>query len=146
MANQGLSINARRDLLNNIFRGTAYPTTPAGTLYVALWLLDPGDDGQSSAELSGTAYARVLTTSGGTWATSATLAAPAVISNAAAVTFPTAGSAWGTTTYAAIWLTSTGTTQANFFARIPIASQVVASGNTAAFAIGALSFNAHFDP
>jgi hypothetical protein len=78
--------------LNHFFRNTA--TTPATTLYLALFTSDPGRDG-SGTEVSGGSYVRQAITFG----------APSfdAISNTGTVTFPVATAPWGTITHWAIF-------------------------------------------
>ena len=84
---------AAQALLNYMFGKTSnFDTQP--TIYVALFTTTPGEDGTGGVEVSGGAYARVATAAGD-W-NAATSADPSVVSNANAVTFPTATGAWGT--------------------------------------------------
>lgn len=83
---------AAQALLNYMFGKTSnFDTQP--TIYVALFTTTPGEDGTGGVEVSGGAYARVATAAGD-W-NAATSADPSVVSNANAVTFPTATGAWG---------------------------------------------------
>ena len=77
-------------VLDHVFGGNAY--SAPGTLYLALYTSDPGDD-NSGTECSGTAYARQ---------TIAFTVTADTASNTSAVEFPTAGSAWGTITHVGI--------------------------------------------
>lgn len=72
--------------------GTASYTMP--TVYLALHTADPTDTG-GGAEVSGTAYARQ--------AVSFSAAASGATSNSGNITFPAAGSNWGTVTHIGIW-------------------------------------------
>lgn len=90
-----LSYTHAADIINYSLRNS--------TVYLALFINDPGPDA-SGTEVSGTGYGRVPIT----------LGIPAVIngkstsSNTAAVNFGTAGSAWGTVSYWAIYDASVG--------------------------------------
>ena len=77
-------------VLDHVFGGNAY--SAPGTLYLALYTSDPGDD-NSGTECSGTSYARQ---------TIAFTVTNDTASNTSAVEFPTAGSAWGTITHVGI--------------------------------------------
>ena len=77
-------------VLDHVFGGNAY--SAPGTLYLALYTSDPGDD-NSGTECSGTAYARQ---------TIAFTVTADTASNTSAVEFPTAGSSWGTITHVGI--------------------------------------------
>lgn len=73
------------------------------TVYLALYLNDPGPDA-SGTEVSGTGYGRVPITLG----TPSVVNGKSTSTNSAAVNFGTAGSAWGTVSYWAIYDASTG--------------------------------------
>lgn len=77
-------------VLLHVFGGSAY--SAPGTLYLALYTSDPGDD-NSGTECSGTSYARQ---------TIAFTVVNDTASNSAAVEFPTAGGSWGTITHVGI--------------------------------------------
>lgn len=141
----GLGQTTRADLLNLVFRGTALTgkaAAGAGTYWVSLHTADPGEDGQTSNEVStsGTAYAAAAVTAAGHFTTNATVASPSEISNTAAITYSVAtGSGFGTVTHAGIWNHATNRAAANFLGRGALtASQAVAVGNTFSFPIGSL--------
>lgn len=73
------------------------------TVYMALYINDPGADA-SGTEVSGTGYGRVAIVMG----VPAVVGGKATSSNTNAVNFGTAGSAWGTVSYWAIYDSSTG--------------------------------------
>lgn len=81
-----------------------YSLRSGGTLYLALYLTEPGT-GDGGTEVSGTGYSRKAIVFG---------SAPAVVdgvetlSNTADVSFGTAGSAWGTVGYWGIHNASSG--------------------------------------
>jgi hypothetical protein len=79
-------------LLDHVLKNTSY-TSPT-TTFVGLFLSDPGEGG-TGTEVTGTGYARqalsVASASGGS------------TSNSADVTFPQAGSNWGTITHIGIY-------------------------------------------
>lgn len=85
----------------NVFRGTAFPLSNTGSVYVGLFTAAPSDSG-GGTEVSGNAYARVgLTKATGTW--NAPSGSPREISNVAEVAFPTATGSWGTITHIGIF-------------------------------------------
>ena len=73
------------------------------TVYLALYINEPGADA-SGTEVSGTGYSRVAITLG----LPSIVGGKATSSNTNAVNFGTAGSAWGTVSYWAIYDSSTG--------------------------------------
>lgn len=81
-------------ILNSVFGKTSNfgALASAPTVYVGLSSTTPNPDGTGITEPSTGSYARVATT-GSTW-NAATLANPAVLTNAGAVTFPTATGNW----------------------------------------------------
>lgn len=88
----GFSDYSAQNGLNYIVGKTAVPTLP--TVSVALFTAVGTDAGTGFTEVSGGSYARV-TTSGATW-NAASGSAPSIITNNAAITFPTATANWGT--------------------------------------------------
>jgi hypothetical protein len=119
---------AENKVLDHINGKTSF-TMP--TAYVALFTAAPSDSG-GGTEVSGGSYARVAT-SGATWSA----ASAGASSNAAVVTFPTASASWGTVTHYALFDASTAGNMLRWAALTT--SKTVASGDTASFAIGALS-------
>lgn len=101
------------------------------TAHVALFTAAPSDSG-GGTEVTGGSYARVATT-GSTWAA----ASGGSTSNAAAITFPTATASWGTVTHYALFDASTSGNMLRWAALT--ASKTIGSGDTASFAIGALT-------
>lgn len=101
------------------------------TAYVALFTAAPSDAG-GGTEVTGGSYARVAT-SGATW----TAASGGSTSNAAAVTFPTASASWGTVTHYATFDAATSGNMLRWAALT--APKTIGSGDTASFAIGALT-------
>ena len=73
------------------------------TVYLALYINEPGADA-SGTEVSGTGYSRVAITLG----LPSIVGGKATSSNTNAVNFGTAGSAWGTVSYWAIYDLATG--------------------------------------
>ena len=73
------------------------------TVYLSLYINEPGADA-SGTEVSGTGYSRVAITLG----LPSIVGGKATSSNTNAVNFGTAGSAWGTVSYWAIYDSSTG--------------------------------------
>lgn len=114
---------------------SSYPAT--GSKYVALSSTTPTEAGGNFTEPSGGGYARVAVASGGWAAASGT--APAVKSNNATITFPTATADWvsgANLTYFGIYTASTGGTLLAFGA-LGTAKPVL-NGDTASFASGDL--------
>ena len=114
--------------------------TDAGVWWVSLHTGDPGDDGQTANEATGTGYARVATTAA-TWGV-ATDATPSVMSSILAVVFPTAGGDWSAAanqTHFGLWNSLTLTTEAAYIGRgILTTAAPVLSGQTPNFPVGAL--------
>jgi hypothetical protein len=131
-----------KELLNHLF-GKTPDTTPAGVLYISLHTGDPGNDGQTANEATGSAYARV-TTAATDW-NAATNAEPSVTTNANAITFPTATGNWssGTNfTYIGIWKHLTNTGEADFIGRAALTvAKPVMNGDTLSIAAGSLSIS-----
>lgn len=100
------------DWMKLIFNGTAIAniadnaaSSPLTNLYVSLHTADPGESGdQTTSEATYTSYARVAVarTTGG-WTVSAN-----AVSNAAAITFPTATGGSSTITHFAVGTASSG--------------------------------------
>ena len=100
------------------------------TAYVSLHTADPGTTGTS--ELSGGSYARQ-----GPITFTNTGSEPTVASNNAILTYPTATTNWGTITYFGIW---DAVTAGNFRgSALLTTAKTVNSGDTARFAVGALT-------
>lgn len=147
MATQGFSKYVRLEGVK--FAGGFTAATLPSNWYLALWVGDPGDDGQSGAEVTGTGYTRnnsITSTAG--WTTPATGSNDAVINltNVGSVSFGPSGAAWSssaTITYVALWK-ATGTTNTNFLGRSLISGGGIVVGSAGitvtiaatAFAIG----------
>lgn len=86
----GYSDYSAQNSLNYIVGKTAIPALP--TAYVALFTAVGSDAGTGFTEVTGGSYARVAT-SGATW-NAASGSAPSSITNASAITFPTATADW----------------------------------------------------
>lgn len=96
MAYEGFSEYCAKKILELVTGKTAFATP---TAYAALFVGDPLDGG---TEVSGVDYAREAT-AGSDWA-AATFASPtASITNSAEIDFGTAGGAWGTVNYCAVY-------------------------------------------
>jgi len=116
-------------VLDHVF-GKAPYTMP--TAYVGLSTADPLDTGAGLAEPAGGAYGRV-TTAAVDWNSAAT----GSISNANALTFPTATASWGTVTHFAIF---DAVTAGNVLSSGALTlSKVVGSGDTVKFDVGQLT-------
>lgn len=131
-----------KEMLNH-FLGKTPDTTPAGVLYLSLHTADPGEDGQTSNEATGTGYARKQTAASD-W-NAATDADPSVSTNANALAFAQAGGNWASgsnLTHMGFWTHATTATEAVFCGRIALTTaKPVLSGDTAEFAAGALSLS-----
>lgn len=114
----GFSNYLENRILDHIFGKDSY--TPP-TIYVALSTAEPLDDASGVAEPSGDGYTRVET-SAADWNASS----GGSVSNAAAITFPTASGSWGTITHFALFDAAAG---ANMLAHGPL-SQPKAIGNS----------------
>lgn len=133
------STYAQEAILNQWFGGTAAPI-PA-TLYVGLSSTQPAQDGTNITEPSGGAYARVAVTNNTTnWPAAQTgPSGNSVISNATAVTFPTATASWGTLDY---YFVSDAATGGNMLGWATLSSpQTVNANSIASFAAGTLSIS-----
>lgn len=139
----GLGRTLMTSFANSAFNNTAFISLPAN-LFISLHTADPGEDGQTSNEVStsGTAYARqsVTTTGGFTIALTGGVY-PITIKNTSTITYATATAGFGTVTYFAIWNNVSATAAANFWGRGTVPSQVISAGNTASFAAAALVCN-----
>ena len=119
------------------------PTAPTAW-YVSLHTADPGDDGQTANEVTGTGYARKQLTGGAAdWAAaSGAVGAAQAASNGVAVTFAAAGGSWAggaNVTHFGIWDHVSNTAEANFIGRGTVTpAQAFTTGNTPNFAIGQL--------
>jgi hypothetical protein len=120
------SLYARNKMLDHA-HGKASWTMP--TAHIGLSTTTPNGTDGNVTEPSGNGYARVAT-SGATWGT----AASGAITNAAAITFPTAtGAGWGTVTHVVAYDASSA---GNLLWWDDIASQAVAAGVTPSIPIG----------
>jgi hypothetical protein len=120
----------RNATLNHHFGKAAY-TAPAH-IFVALSTANPGVDGSGLAEPSGGSYAPVETDPAD-WDT----ATVDVLSNIAAVLFPTPTGAWGTITHVALKDAAGG----NVLASTPLSSPQVVTGTSLAptFDVGSIT-------
>lgn len=140
----GISNQRRIDMLKWL---TGQTVTAPSAFQVALWIGDPGDDGQSNAEVGGgLGYARdtthLPTTTSGWSVPSGTTTV--TTDNVQLIAFGTASSAWTGVTHVALFVS--GSTAANFIARFAITGGAVTvnSGATVTIAIGALDLSMTF--
>lgn len=125
----GFSDYWENEVLDHLFNKGAY--APPTVLYVALSAADPGDDGSGAAEPAGGSYARAET-SNADWAG----AFGGTVSNADAVEFAQATSAWGMITHFALYDAALG---GNLLAFGPLTdARTVAAGDTVRFGPGDL--------
>lgn len=121
-----ISLYARNKLLDHIHGKAAY-TAP--TAHIGLSTTTPSGTDTNVTEPVGNSYARV-TTSAATWDSSASGA----ITNAAAITFPTAtGAGWGTVTHVVAYDAASG---GNLLWWDDVTPQAVAAGVTVSIPIG----------
>lgn len=118
--------------------GGLQPSSAAGSLYIALHTANPGATGnQSTSEAAYGSYARVaVARSSSGWVVTGNQ--PAIVSNAALVSFPQCSGGSETETYFSIGTASTGSGQILAWGSLD-ASLIMSSGVTPSFAIGALS-------
>lgn len=90
----GLSNYAENALLNHLLRGGVAPLTPPASVWMGLFLTDPGESG-AGQEVSGNNYSRSQISFG----------APVdgVCLNDQVVTFPTPSLAWGDVTHTGLF-------------------------------------------
>ncbi len=114
--------------------------TDAGVWWVSLHTADPGDDGQTSNEATGTGYARVSVLAADFAV--ATDASPSILLNANPVTFPPAGGDWSAAadmTHFGLWNTAATTPESAYVGRGKLTTDApVLSGQTPNFPAGAL--------
>lgn len=147
----GFSNYLRNKLIDLFHRGVAY--TPPATVYVTLCSTAPSASA-AGTELTGTGYGRVAVSQGTTqWAAtnadgstaSTSSGTSGVTSNNAAISFGTAGSAWGTASYWEVYDASSGGNRL-FYGTITDAGgspspRSIASGDPVSFPISALRIN-----
>jgi len=123
------------DILEYIFKDTAFSWDANTDLYLSLHTADPGEAGnQTTNEATYTSYARVaVARSGSGWTVSGNQA-----SNAALVQFPQATGGTNTITYVAVGTATSGTGQLLYSGALN-SSLSVSSGIQPQFAIGALT-------
>ncbi len=124
----GLSNYLANDLLDHIFKNTAY--TVATNLYIGLSTANPTDDASGNVEHSGDNYARVNHNVYDAASSGAT-------ENTGVVTFPQASASWGTLTHFAMWDASTNGNML-FYGALDD-SRAVGTNDTPSFADGALN-------
>lgn len=130
-----LSNALETELINLLLRNTAY--TPEASLFVGLFATDPGESG-IVGELSGTDYARVEITNNSAAFTSVVTSTGMIRQNAAAITFPEAGAAWGTARYWAVYDSALGGTDNMLVRGTFSTAQVISLGDTPVIAAGAM--------
>jgi len=124
----GFSDAVEADLLNAVFRNTAY-TSPAA-VYVGLFTSPPtSDSGTGGTEVSGNNYSRQAVTFGAPSA--------GTITNSSAPGFAASGGAWGTVTHFGIFDAPSAGNLLGWDALS--ASKTIADGDTATFGVGTLT-------
>lgn len=130
-----------KKVLDLIFNNTgASATAPMGlnatNLWIGLFTTTPADAG-GGTEVTGGSYARKSVIRNATTDFGAATGTTGTTANAAVVTFATATAAWGTVTQFGIFDASTAGNLV-YWGDLT-ASKVIGSGDTASFAIGALT-------
>jgi len=122
------------DVLEYVFKATAFSWDANTNLYVSLHTADPGEGGsQTTSECAFGSYARVTVSRSGTgWTVTGNTA-----TNAATISFPECTSGSETVTYVAIGTASSGAGQILYSGALT-SSRAVSSGITLQFAAGAL--------
>lgn len=129
-----IATNYFENLVLGPLRGV--PATAPDTVYVGLFLTNPGEAG-GGTEVTGGSYARTAVTFG---APAESSAGVQTITNNASVTFPTSSSPWGTITYIGIIDASSG---GNMLCYIQLDTPKVGTeGATISFVSGELRINA----
>jgi hypothetical protein len=131
----GFVDSVEQSLLNHFLTDPAY--TPPATMHIGLSSTTPAEAGTGATEPSGGAYARVSTVAADWSAASGT--APAVKTNTAVKTFPTATADWvagANLTHFGLWDAATAGNLLAFGALTT--AKPVLNGDTASFAAGAL--------
>lgn len=132
----GLTDTFEQKVLDHIFTDPTW--TPPTTLYLGLSSTTPTDAGANVTEPSGGAYARVATTAADWSAASGTT--PAVKTNTATLTFPTATADWvagANLTYFCLFDASTAGNLVAF--GLLATAKPVLNGDTASFAASAIT-------
>lgn len=120
---------AENGILNYQFGLTSY--VPSGVLYVGLSTSAINDDGTGLTEVTGTNYARVaIDNNKTTWSVSTT----GGLQNDIVITFPQAGSNWGTITHA--FIADQATTGNMIVHGALTTSKTIETDDTAQFSIG----------
>lgn len=126
-------------LLDLMFRNTAYSKPETWVALATVAIVDT-DDGAAMTEVStsGTAYARVQVNINGGSSPTWDIAASGVVDNTHAITFAAATASWSTVTSVAIMDSTTEDAGNVLFYDNTMADQLVGTGDTVSFAIGAL--------
>ena len=140
----GLADYAENKAVDDLFRATDYSATSPASFYVFL-SSTACSDSATGTELSGGSYARVgITRATASWkgthgsATGASSGTNGTISNAAAVTFPTATGDWTAASHWGLIDTASGAGNLIVCAALT-APRTITTGATASFAIDALT-------
>lgn len=134
---------AENKIVDHVFRATAFSESSPANYYVSLHS-SACSDSANGTELTGGSYARTaIARSTAAWlgthgsATGASSGTNGTISNAAAITLPTATGDWTTATH---WQIFDASTAGNAIICAALtASRTITTGATASFAIGALT-------
>ena len=113
---KGLSLAVHEAVLNCYFNATSI-TAPTN-LYCSLHTADPGDDGQTSNEISGNNYSRKNHNDWTAAAETGVGTSIMFVENGSTITFDQAiGGAWGTITHVGIWTDPISTAASAFVGR-----------------------------
>lgn len=127
----GKSDYLENKVLDHVFGGSDY-TRPT-TVYLALFVTSPNDDGNGGTEVVGNNYSRVSIANN---ATNFPAASGGTKSNGSLLVFPTASGTWGTITSFGLYDQSSGGNLL-YFGNLT-ASKFVAINETVSFQVGAL--------
>jgi hypothetical protein len=114
-------------ILNHLLRGEDLPSL--GTVYAALHIEDPTEEGLEATEVDADGYARV------SLGVQFSDAVAGIALNAEAIEFPEAGADWGTVKYLALWDSAT---DGNMLVAGPLGTyRTVGAGDICRFDAGA---------
>jgi len=134
--------NAKSDYLEQKFIEAALKNTSfagGATLYVALFTAVSSGETPSVTEVTGGSYARQAISASGGWSSGGQVSGAYEVSNASAITFPTATADWGDITHFGIYDASTSG-HLFYFAQLDTL-KTINTGDTFEFATGTLKVN-----
>jgi hypothetical protein len=123
--------NYLTDGILNVLRGTAFPLSNTGSVYIGLRV--------AGTEVSQAGYSRqAVSKASGSWAAPSG-SGTRTIDNAAVISFGPAGANWGTVDEVGIWDATSGGNL--LYVATLAASKTINTGDSAEFAIGALDIS-----